>query len=126
MDLSLFRFTKEHEWAKVENEIATIGISDYAQKELGDVVYIELPSPGDSISKGDVCSNIESVKAVNDIYTPVSGKIIEVNSLLENAPELLNNDPYNEGWILKIKLENKEDINDLMDNVSYENYLKGI
>ncbi len=126
MDLASFKFTKEHEWVKLDGDIATIGISDYAQKELGDVVYIEIPAVGDALAKGDVCSNIESVKAVNDIYTPVSGKIIEVNTDLENSPEKINKDPYNEGWILKIKIENKNDLDELMDSGSYENYLKGI
>lgn len=126
MDLSSFKFTKEHEWVKLDGDIATIGISDYAQKELGDVVYIDLPSPGDSLSKGDVCSNIESVKAVNDIYTPVSGEIVEVNSNLEDTPEAINQDPYNTGWIIKIKISDAGELDELMDNASYENYLKGL
>ncbi len=125
MDLNSFKFTKEHEWVKLEGDIATIGISDYAQKELGDVVYIDLPNPGDSLSKGDVCSNIESVKAVNDIYTPVGGEIVEVNSILEDSPETINRDPYNNGWILKIKISDNNDLNEMMDNITYEKYLKG-
>jgi len=125
MDLNSFKFTKEHEWVKLEGDIATIGISDYAQKELGDVVYIDLPNPGDSLSKGDVCSNIESVKAVNDIYTPVSGEIVEVNSILEDSPETINQDPYNNGWILKIKISDNNNLNEMMDNITYEKYLKG-
>jgi glycine cleavage system H protein len=126
MDLSDFRFTEEHEWLKVEDDTATVGITDYAQKELGDVVYVELPAVGDSFGKGDACSNIESVKAVSDIYAPLSGEIMEVNVVLENKPEQVNLDPYGEGWIFKLKIEDPGEVDDLMTAEAYDEYLKGL
>lgn len=126
MDLKDLKFSSDHEWIKLEGDIATIGISDYAQKELGDVVYIELPNVGDSFSKGDACSNIESVKAVNDIYTPLSGEVTEVNESLEDKPENVNQSPYEDGWIFKIRFGKSEELNDLMTFEKYEEYLKGI
>ncbi len=126
MDLSDFRFTEEHEWLKVEDDTATVGITDYAQKELGDVVYVELPAVGDSFGKGDACSNIESVKAVSDIYAPLSGEITEVNVVLESKPEQVNLDPYGEGWIFKLKIEDPGELDDLMTAEAYDEYLKGL
>lgn len=126
MDFKEFKFSKEHEWVKVEDDIAAVGISDYAQKELGDVVYVELPPVGDTFAKGDACSNIESVKAVSDLYAPVSGEVVEVNEELEDKPENINHDPYGAGWIFKIKFENADELNDLMSYDKYEEYLKGI
>ncbi len=126
MDLTKFKFTKEHEWVKVEGDVATIGISDYAQTELGDVVYVELPPMGEKYSKGDACSNIESVKAVSDIYSPLSGEVVEVNSGLEDHPENINTDPYGAGWIYKLTMENPEELDELMGSTEYEEYLKGI
>jgi len=126
MNLDDFKFTKEHEWVKVEGDIGIIGISDFAQKEFGDIVYVELPSVGEKIKKGDACANIESVKAVDDIYTPISGEIIEVNEELENNPENINKDPNGKGWIIKIKIEDKKEIENLMNNNQYNNFLNGI
>jgi len=126
MDLNDFRFTEEHEWIKVEGDTATVGITDYAQKELGDVVYVELPAVGDSFGKGDACSNIESVKAVSDIYAPLSGEIAEVNVVLESKPEQVNLDPYGEGWIFKLKIEDPGEVDDLMTVEAYDEYLKGL
>jgi glycine cleavage system H protein len=126
MDLKDFRFTKEHEWIKVDGDTATIGISDYAQNELGDVVYVELPPVGDTFGKGDACSNIESVKAVSDIYAPLSGEITEVNEALESKPETINQDPYGDGWIFKLHIENRDELNELMSAEAYDEYLKGI
>lgn len=123
MDL---KFTKEHEWVKVDGGTAAVGISDYAQKELGDVVYVELPSVGDEFGKGDPCSNIESVKAVSDIYAPISGEITEANEALEDKPELINQDPYGEGWIFKLKIGDEAELGELMDQAQYDEYLKGI
>ena len=120
------KFSKEHEWVLVEGNIATIGVSDYAQKELGDIVYVELPEAGDKFEKGETCSNIESVKAVNDIYTPISGEIVEVNEKLEESPELVNKDASKEGWILKIKMSKPDEVEELMDETQYNEYLKGI
>lgn len=124
--MSDVRFTKEHEWVKIDGDVATIGISDYAQKELGDVVYVELPSVGDEFGKGDACSNIESVKAVSDIYAPIGGEIVEVNEALEDAPETINKDPRGEGWIFKIKIADTGELEELMTADAYEEYLKGL
>ena len=126
MDLKDFKFTKEHEWVKVEGDTGTVGLSDYAQKELGDVVYVELPAEGDTFGQGDPCGNIESVKAVSDIYAPVSGEVVEVNNALENKPELVNQAPYAGGWIFKLKIEDSAELDELMDSGSYEEYLKSI
>jgi len=120
------KFTKEHEWVKTEGEIAIIGVSDYAQKELGDVVYVELPTVGDAVEKGDACANIESVKAVSDIYSPVTGEIVEANELLGDKPETVNKDPYGDGWVFKIKMDDSGQLADLMNAAAYEEYLKGI
>jgi len=120
------KFTKEHEWVKTEGEIAIIGVSDYAQKELGDVVYVELPTVGDAVEKGDACANIESVKAVSDIYSPVTGEIVEANELLGDKPETVNKDPYGDGWVFKIKMDDPGQLADLMNAAAYEEYLKGI
>ncbi len=126
MDLKDMKFSKDHEWVKPEGDVVLVGISDYAQKEMGDVVYIELPEKETTLSKGDTCSNIESVKAVNDIFTPVSGEIVDVNISLEDSPENVNKDPYGSGWIFKLKLSNPEELNDLLSSDQYEEYLKGI
>ncbi len=126
MDLKDFKFSKDHEWVKIEGDVALIGVSDYAQKEMGDVVYIELPEVGSTFTKGDACSNIESVKAVNDIFTPVSGEVVEINESLEDTPENVNQDPYGKGWIFKIKLSNTSELEELLDSTGYDEYLKGI
>jgi glycine cleavage system H protein len=120
------KFSKNHEWVKVEGEIISVGISDYAQKELGDVVYVELPSVGDTVAKGDACSNIESVKTVSDIYAPASGEISEANGALEDKPELVNQDPYGDGWIFKIKMEDPGELDELMDADAYDEHVKGM
>lgn len=126
MDLKEFKFTEKHEWVKVDGDVAALGISDYAQKELGDVVYVELPAIGDTVEQGDACSNIESVKAVSDIYSPVGGEIVEINEDLEDAPENINKDPYGDGWIFKIKMDDPGQLDELMDSAAYEKYLEGI
>jgi len=126
MSLEDLKFSKDHEWVKSEGDIATLGITDYAQKELGDVVYVELPTVGDKVKKGDACSNIESVKAVSDIYSPISGEIVEVNSTLEDKPENINQDPYGDGWIFKIKMKNNQELDDLINNKKYNEYIEGI
>jgi glycine cleavage system H protein len=126
MSVKDLKFTKDHEWIRVEGEIAVIGISDYAQGELGDVVYVELPTVDETVEKGDAVSNIESVKAVSDIYSPLSGEIVEVNEALEDTPENVNKDPYGDGWIFKIKMSDTDQLTELMDAGQYEEYLKGI
>jgi glycine cleavage system H protein len=120
------KFSTDHEWIKIEEEVITVGISDYAQKELGDVVYVELPAPGDTVAKGDACSNIESVKAVSDIYAPATGEITEANEALEDKPELVNQDPYGGGWIFKISMEDPGELDELMDVDAYDEHVKGI
>lgn len=114
------RYTKDHEWAFVDGDLATIGITDYAQNELGDIVYIEFPNVGDTFSKGDAIGTIEAVKTVSDIFTPLSGEIIEINEALKDASELVNKDPYGEGWIAKIKLVDPSEINTLLSPEDYK------
>ena len=114
------KYTKDHEWARIEDSVAVVGITDYAQSQLGDVVYIDLPKVGDVISRGDVIGTIEAVKTVADIYSPVSGEIVAVNSALKDASELVNKDPYGEGWIASIKLSNSMELEALLDPADYE------
>jgi len=114
------KYTEEHEWVKVEGDIAIVGITDFAQNELSDIVYVELPEVGKNIKKGDVITTVEAVKTVADVYSPVSGEIIEVNEKLKDEPSIINNDPYGEGWIAKVKMENPEEINALLDHTAYK------
>jgi glycine cleavage system H protein len=104
------QYTKSHEWVRVEDDVVTIGITDHAQEELGDVVFVELPEEGDSISAGDTFGTIESVKAVSDLYAPVGGEVVEVNGALNDTPENVNEDPYGGGWILKIRTSEEADL----------------
>ncbi len=117
-------YSKEHEWILVEGGEATIGITDHAQNELGDVVFVELPEKGSSHSAGDAFGSVESVKAVSEIYLPVAGEITSVNSHLEDAPEAINEDPYGDGWIVKIRIDDSEELNDLLSAEDYIEYLK--
>ncbi len=114
------RYTKDHEWIKVEGNTGTIGVTDHAQSELGDIVYIDIPDEEAEFNAGDSIGTIEAVKTVADIYAPVSGKIIEFNSGLNDSPEVVNSDPYNNGWILKIELSNPEEVDSLMDVNAYK------
>ena len=114
------RYTKDHEWIRLEGDIATIGITDFAQRELGDIVYVEVETIGKQLNAGAVFGTVEAVKTVSDLYLPVSGTITELNPALANAPELVNNDPYGEGWMVKMKISNVEDIKTLIDAKSYE------
>ena len=104
------QYTKSHEWVRVKDDIVTVGITDHAQEELGDVVFVELPEKGDSLSAGDTFGTIESVKAVSDLYAPVGGEVVEVNSALDDSPENVNEDPYGEGWLLRIRTSEKADL----------------
>jgi len=113
-------YTKEHEWVLVEGDTATIGISEYAQGELGDIVFVELPAVGDTTKQFQPCANIEAVKAVSDLYCPLSGEVTEVNGALEDDPQLINKDPFGEGWILKIKVADAAELGNLMDAVKYK------
>ena len=112
-------YTKEHEWAKVENDAAVIGITDYAQNELGDIVFVELPKIGDAVESMKSCGSIEAVKSVSDIYAPVSGEVIEINQELESNPQWINQDPYGKGWIAKIKMSNPQELDQLLSTEDY-------
>ncbi len=114
------KYTNDHEWLKIENEVGIIGITDYAQESLGDITFVELPSPGDSLAKGDAFGVVESVKAASDLYMPVGGEILEVNAELENSPEILNKNPYENGWLLKIKIQNQAETESLLSAADYE------
>ncbi|MBV8358498.1 MAG: glycine cleavage system protein GcvH [Deltaproteobacteria bacterium] len=114
------RYSKEHEWVAAEETVATIGITDHAQEQLGEIVYVELPSIGEKVSKDDPFGVVESVKAVSDIYAPVSGTVLEVNEDLAESPEVVNEDPYGDGWLIKVRISDPADLDDLMDNEEYE------
>jgi len=118
------KYTNEHEWARIEGDVATVGITDYAQESLGDVVYIETPEIGTKVKKGEELGSIESVKAVSDVFSPISGEIVEVNEELADHPEYINQSPYDKGWIVKIKISNPEEADELMDNTKYEKFVK--
>ena len=116
-----YRYTKEHEWVDLEGVQAKIGITEHAQSELGDVVFVELPAVGTQLKKGDNLGTVESVKAVSDIYAPLSGKVIEVNTKLESAPETINQDPHGEGWLAVLEVADSSEADHLLDAASYEN-----
>jgi glycine cleavage system H protein len=118
------KYTEDHEWAKLKDDILTIGITDFAQSELGDIIFVEFPDLNIKVSEKDSIGTLEAVKTVADIYSPISGEIIELNNNLENTPELINEDPYNDGWILKIKINNNNDYNSLLTNAEYQNIIK--
>ena len=119
------RYAETHEWARDDGDNVTIGINDYAQDQLGDIVFVELPEVGDTFEKGEDFGTLESVKAVSEIYMPVSGEIIAINKALEEAPELVNEEPYNNGWIIEVKPNDPDEINTLMDSSEYLKMLKG-
>ncbi|MEA1870843.1 MAG: glycine cleavage system protein GcvH [Candidatus Bipolaricaulota bacterium] len=116
-----YRYTKEHEWINLEGARAKIGITEHAQSELGDVVFVELPTVGTQIKKGDNLGTVESVKAVSDIYAPLSGKVIEVNTELESAPETINQDPHGKGWLVVLEVADSSEADHLLDAAAYEN-----
>ena len=118
-----FRYTKEHEWVRVDGDLGVVGITDHAQKELGDIVYVDLPKPGAHLEQGKTLGSVESVKAVSDIYAPVSGEVVEVNPLLSTAPEKLNEDPHGDAWLVKIKLSAPDQIKGLLSAEDYQNYV---
>ena len=118
-----FKYAETHEWVKVEGEFAFIGISDYAQHELGDVVYVDFPGEGDDITAGEEFGAVESTKAASDLIAPVSGTVVEINSALDDAPELINEDPY-ENWMIKVKLSDASELDALMDAAAYEAFCK--
>ena len=117
------RYTKEHEWVEVKGGLATVGITDYAQHELGDVVFVELPKPGAKVETGKSFGTVESVKAVSEIYAPASGEVVEVNGSLQDTPEKINSDPHGAAWLIKIRLANPAEISGLMDGAAYDAYV---
>jgi glycine cleavage system H protein len=117
-------YTKTHEWVLVNGDVATIGITDYAQNELGDITYVELPGVGDSLGKSDSFGIIESVKAASDIYMPLGGEVTEANGDTEDSPELLNSSPYENAWLIRVKVSNEEELEELMDAESYAQFLE--
>jgi glycine cleavage system H protein len=117
------KYSEDHEWTKKEGDVLTVGITDYAQGELGDVVYLDLPAVGDSFNQKDAFGSIEAVKAAADLYMPISGEIVEVNDSLPDAPETINKDPYGDGWMIKIKMSNAEEYDALMDAAAYEAHI---
>lgn len=120
------KYDMEHEWIRVEGDEGVIGISDYAQDQLSDVVYVELPEVGDSFEKGDVLAVVESVKAASDVYMPVGGEVLEINEELEDMPELVNQDPYGEAWFVRIAIADPAELDDLMDADAYKAFVEGL
>jgi len=117
-------YTKDHEWLRVKGNEATVGITDHAQKQLGDVVYVELPKVGDKFEASEPFGSVESVKAVSEIYMPVSGSVAEVNESLNDSPEQVNEDPYGDGWMIRIKIDNPAQVDALLTSIEYEDYIK--
>jgi len=122
--MSGLKFSKEHTWAAVDGDVASVGITDYAQKELGDVVFIELPAEGDSVTKSNSFGTIESVKAVSDLHAPLSGTVTEVNELLDDEPETVNASPYGDGWILKMKLSDASELDSMLSEDDYNAFIE--
>jgi len=118
-----FRYTKEHEWVSVEGDLGTVGITNHAQSELGDIVYVDMPRVGTAVSKGKTIGSVESVKAVSDIYSPVSGEVTEVNEVLTTSPEKLNEDPHGTAWLIKVRLSDPDEIKNLLSPVEYQTYV---
>ncbi|MBX2985207.1 MAG: glycine cleavage system protein GcvH [Bacteroidia bacterium] len=117
---SELKYTKDHEWVKVDGAIATIGVTDFAQGELGDIVFVDISSQGQSLSKESVFGTIEAVKTVSDLFMPLSGEVIEINSSLDSTPDAINSDPYGEGWIVKVKISNPAELDSLLDVAAYK------
>jgi glycine cleavage system H protein len=117
-------YTKEHEWVRIDEAIATIGITDHAQKELGDIVYVELPKPGDHVAANESFGTVESVKAVSEIYSPVTGDVTAVNPKIQSSPELVNSDPHGEAWLVRVRIEDRSEVESLMTAEDYEAYIK--
>ena len=113
-------YTKEHEWLKIDGDIAIVGISDFAQSELGDIVFVEMPEISDNFSKDDVFGTIEAIKTVADLYSPISGEVVAINENIESSPETVNKEPYDNGWIIKLKIDNKDEIDTLLSPSEYK------
>ena len=114
------KYSQDHEWVRVEGNVAVVGITDYAQSELGDIVFVDIQTEGEELQQGELFGNIEAVKTVADALMPVSGKVIEVNSELESAPESVNSDPYGKGWMIKVEMSNPDELEELLDAAAYE------
>ena len=121
---SNLKYTDDHEWVKVDGEIATVGVTEYAQEQLGDIVFVEIETEGETLDKGETFGTIEAVKTVSDLFMPVSGEIIELNPKLEDAPESINSDPYGDGWMVKIKMSDQSQTDDLLDADAYKGLLE--
>ena len=117
-------YTREHEWARVDGKIATIGITKFAVEQLGDITQVELPKEGEAVRKDEVCGTVESVKAVSDVYAPLTGKVFKVNSPLADTPEYLNDDPYDEGWMVQIEVANTDELKQLMNAAAYQKFVE--
>jgi glycine cleavage system H protein len=124
--MSTVKFTDEHEWVRLDGDIATVGITDYAQNQLGDVVYVELPQPGQKVEKGKQAAVVESVKAASEVYAPVTGEVVEANQGLVDEPATVNADPMGRGWFMKLRLANKGELDGLMDEAAYKKFVEGL
>ncbi len=124
--MAYLRYTEDHEWVSLDGDTATVGISNYAQEQLGDVVFVELPEPGQALKKGGEAAVVESVKAASEIYSPVSGEVIAVNDSLTERPELVNESPLGDGWFLKLKIADSAELDSLMDEAAYQSYVEGL
>ncbi|MEP3244411.1 MAG: glycine cleavage system protein GcvH [Sneathiella sp.] len=120
------KYTKDHEWVSVDGDVATVGISDYAQQQLGDVVFVEVPEVGNDLAKGDELAVVESVKAASEVYAPIAGEVLEVNEELEGAPSLVNEEAFGQGWFAKLKIADTADLDDLLDEDAYKSYIEGL
>ena len=120
------RFSEEHEWISVSGDVGTVGISDYAQSQLGDIVYVEVPEAGKKLAKGGEAAVVESVKAASDVYSPVTGEVVEGNAALADNPALVNSDPFGEGWFFKVKIADKSELDAMMDEAAYAEFVKGL
>jgi len=118
------KYTKDHEWIKVDGDVATVGITDYAQNELGDIVFVEIETEGENLEKEEVFGTVEAVKTVSDIFMPISGEVTEVNPKLEDSPEIVNKDPYGEGWLIKVKIADQSDLDELIDADKYKELIE--
>jgi glycine cleavage system H protein len=118
------KYTTEHEWVRIEGDVATVGITDYAQDQLGDIVFVELPEEGEKVEKSDTFGVVESTKSVSDLYVPLTGVVLETNDPLLDSPEILNEDPYGEGWMIRIKISKNSDIKELLDSKAYQKLIE--
>jgi glycine cleavage system H protein len=124
--MSTVKFTEEHEWVLIEGDVATIGISNYAQEQLGDVVFVELPDVGKELAKGDEAAVVESVKAASEVYAPITGEVLEVNGVLDETPAKVNEDAQGDGWFVKLKLSDASELDELMDEAAYNTFTAGL